>query len=132
MYNFTDSIEKGALQAAATGVLTFAVASKTPYVVMPIVNMVVPVWVFGATTGFAASLLNDVVHSYVKENIHLREKAQDEASMLIGAIVGAGTFLGVLGLMNTNYISELGLWSTLSIGSAGDLIGSFLYNQIRG
>lgn len=129
---FYDSIEKGAISGISTGLLSAFALSNTPLVMMPIINRPVPVWIFGALVGFGSSVATDSIHSLVKSEVHLREKALDEASMIIGALVGAGSFMGILALLSPQYVAEFGLYNALGVGASGDLIGSFLFHQIRG
>ena len=114
------------------GAMTRIVMSENPYVLLPIVNRVVPIWLFGGVIGFVASHINDIVHNFVKSEVHLREKALSEEAMLIAAIVGAGTFTGGLYLLNPGYVGGIGLGACMGIGAGGELIGSWLFNFIRG
>jgi len=127
-----DCLEKSTMQAIATGGMARILLSETPQVLIPFLDRTVPIWLFGGVVGFVASHINDIVHRITKSEVHIREKALDEASMLIGAIVGGGSFVGVLALMNTDYVTGFGLYQALGVGAAGELIGSFAFNLLRG
>ena len=131
-FNYMDCLEKSTITALSMGAMTRMVMSENPYVLIPVINRVVPIWLFGGVVGFIASHINDIVHNFVKSEVHLREKATNEEAMLIAAIVGAGTFTGSLYLINSGYVNGIGLGACVGIGAAGELIGSWLFNLIRG
>ena len=131
-FNYMDCVEKSTLQALSTGIMSHVLLKQTPYVGVPIINRNIPVWLFGGAVGFVASHINDAVHSFVKSEVHIREKAMDEASMIIGALVGGLTFVGVMSIIDTGYVKGFGLYNALGVGASGEIIGSFAFNLLRG
>ena len=132
MYNFMDCMEKSLLQGIATGGMARILLSRTPMVVLPLFNRVVPIWLFGGIIGFVSSHINDGIHMLIKDDVHVRKKAEDEASMVLGAVVGGLSFLGVTALMSQRYVAGFGLYNCIGVGAAGEIVGSFAYNLLRG
>ena len=76
----------------------------------------------GAVAGAVASLASDYIHTFVKNEIPLRQKAADEASLIIGGLVSAGTFSAAL------YCD--GLSSAVIVSVGAELASSFLINMM--
>ena len=131
-FNYLDCLEKSTMQAIATGVMSRVIMRDTPHVLIPLLNRTVPIWLFGGLVGFAASHINDGIHSLVKSEVHIREKALDEASMVIAALVGGITYWGILALLDTAYVEQFGYYNSFGTGAAGEIIGSFAFNLLRG
>ena len=97
---------------------------------LPFANTPAPLWVLGAGAGLVSSLASDYIHEFVKEEIPLKEKAQDEASLLIGAGVSAGSFLLALHLVDRRMIHDYGMVSALAVSVGAELGASFLVNAL--
>ena len=97
---------------------------------LPFTRMPTPLWVLGAGAGLIASLASDYVHEFVKEEIPLKQKAQDEASLLIGSAISAGSFLLALHLVDSRMIHDYGLVSAVGVSVGSELASSFLVNAL--
>ena len=87
-----DMVEKAAIQAAITCAATCLYFGMDQLGYVPYVGETKLCYI-AAGVGGATSVANDLVHSYVLEEIPINKKAEEEAAMVVGA--GAGAFNNV-------------------------------------
>lgn len=118
---------QGAITSCATGLYygTGAVA-RIPYIGDTRLLYVA----FGV--GGITSLVNDYVHKFVKDEVHIKKKAEDQASMLLGAGIGAVAYHISLSVLNPALARDTGMYMNGAIGAGSEIGGSFIYNLIRG
>ena len=133
MYNFNymDCLEKSALQAGFTILAGKYLMPEVTTVLIPFIGRGIPYWVFTGTVGFIASHINDALHNLIKPETHLKHKGEDIESLALGAVVGAGTFMGSLYLMNPRLLSGFGVKSAALVGAGGDILGAVAFNYLR-
>ena len=124
--NYIHPLEKSAIQGVATGIATcvyYGMNAKAR-----IFGSNTKLCYIGAIAGAVSSLLNDAVHSYVKNEVPIRKKAEDQASVGLGVAVGALMYNYVLFLANPNLARDTGIVANSLIGGGSEYAGSFLYN----
>jgi len=122
----------GAISAAA-GYACFALQGKgIPGVFVPMINQTVPLLVAFAVMGAGASLVSDFVHEFAKEEIHLKDKALDEASLVIGTGITLGSYMLAISCANPTLIQEIGLPCLTGTAVAAEVGSSFLLNMVYG
>ena len=82
--------------------------------------------------GTVTSLVNDYVHKFVKDEIHIKKKAEDQASMMLGAGIGAVAYHISLSVLNPALARDTGMYMNGAIGAGSEIAGAFVYNLIRG
>ena len=126
-----EPIEKSAIQGAVTAIATGAYFGMRQKATIPIIGITNLTYVaFGV--GAAASIVNDLIHKFVFEEIHISEKAQDQASMVLAAGLGAVVYNYSMCLVNPNLCRDTGILTNSIIGGGSEIAGSFLYNLIKG
>lgn len=128
---FLEMIEKAILQGAVTGVATCAYFGMEQLAQVPLLGETKMCYV-GVGVGAVASVLNDLVHSYVLEEIPISKKAEEEAALVVGAGTGALMYHFGLSALNPKLASDAGLVANCVIGGGSELGSSFLYNLFRG
>ena len=104
MYNsYMYTLEKAAIQGAVTGAATCLYYGMNALGRVPYFGDVKLCYI-AAGVGAGTSLINDVIHNFVKEEVHISKKAEDEASMVIGAGAGAAIYHLSLSALNPNLI----------------------------
>ena len=93
-------LEKAAIGGcitSAASVITTGVKWKVP-VPIPFTNtpQLLPLWAIAGISGVAASVLNDGAHYLIRNEIPISKKAQDDASLYLGALIGGFTYLGAI------------------------------------
>ena len=119
-------IEKSAIQGVVTGIATCAWYGTGAQA--RIFGKQTKLCYIGAVAGAVTSILNDVVHSFVKEEIPVRKKAEDQLSIGIGVGTGAVMYNFVLLLANPNLARDTGVLTNAVVGGGSEFVGSFLYN----
>ena len=127
---FLNLLEKAAIQGLVTGGATGLYYGTNAIANIPYFNDVKLCYVaFGV--GAFTSLANDYVHKFVKDEIHVKHKAEDQASLILGAGVGAALYHLSLSVLNPALARDTGLYMNAAIGGGSEVAGSFLYNLIR-
>ena len=121
---------KSAIHSSLSALGTIYLFGMNARFEIPYVNTIAPLWSLGAVSGAVASLSSDYVHEFVKEEIPLKEKAQDEASLVISSLVSAGTFIAALHLSNQNMIADYGVASAVAVSVGAELLSSFAVNAL--
>jgi hypothetical protein len=124
-------VEKAALQAVITGGVTALYYGMSAVARVPYCGDCKLMYV-ATVVGGVTSLVNDLIHQFVKEEVHIARKAEDQASLLIGAGVGAAIYHLSLTAINPALARDTGLLMNASIGGGSEIAGSFVYNLIRG
>ena len=130
MWNYVDVLEKSAITGVITGL---ASAVTTGYKLrVPVMGRPVPLVVFTALAGAVSSVLIDCVHKLIKKEIPLNKKAQDEASLYLGAIIGACSYWGIITMYNGYLTRDMGTYTLLLTGAGAETAGSLAFNMLRG
>lgn len=124
-------LEKSAIQGLTTGLFTCVYYGSYAQARIPYIGQTRLCYI-GAGIGAITSLLNDLVHKFVKEEIPIREKANDEMSVALGVGVGAVMYNYILFLANPNLARDTGIVANSLIGGGSEFAGSFLYNLFLG
>lgn len=103
--NLMSAFEKSILQGLTTGVATGVYYGTDALAQIPMIGQTRLIYV-AAAVGGVASLLNDYVHNMVKEEVHISKKAEDEASLLLGAGLGAVMYNFSLAAINPSLASD--------------------------
>lgn len=132
MKQYMNILEKAAISSVITGaasVITTGGNWKVPLVIM---NGTCPLFVFTGLAGAATSLINDGIHYLVKNEIHVSKKAEDEASLYLGVVIGAMAYYGVLYAVNPYLVRDIGAYTILGTGAGAEIASSLTYNMIKG
>ena len=131
---YSDNIVKAVIQ----GILTSTVScywvlnkgSRSLYVNLPLIRKPIPISVFMAVLGAISSVGSDLVHTFIKKEVPISAKTQEQSSMILGALLGGGVMTLGLYLTNGDAIKEYGLLNALLVGGASDIASSFATNMI--
>ena len=129
--DYLHPLEKSVIQGATTGLATCLYYGSNAQATIPIVGQTNLCYI-GAGVGLLSSLVNDGVHKFVKQEIPIREKANDQMSTALGVGVGALMYNYILFLANPNLARDTGIVANSVIGGGGEFAGSFLYNLFLG
>lgn len=94
-------------------------------------NQTCPLFVFAGLSGGIASLVNDGLHKLVKNEVHISKKAQDDASLYLGAVVGAASYYATIYFLNPYLVRDLGTWTILATGTIAETASNFAYDLIK-
>lgn len=129
--NLMSAVEKSIIQGLTTGIVTGCYYGTNALARVPVVGSMRLIYVT-AIVGGVTSLLNDYVHNFVKDEVHISKKAEDEASLVLGAGLGAVMYNFSLSAINPSLARDTGIWLNSAIGAGSELAGSFVYNLMRG
>ena len=129
--SYLGTAEKAGIQGAVTGAATCLYYGMNAVARVPFIGDTKLCYV-AACVGVATSVADDLIHKFVKEEVQISKKAEDEASMVIGAGAGAAMYHLSLTAINPALAKDTGLLMNACIGGGSELAGSFIYNLIRG
>ena len=90
----------------------------------------VPLWAIAFVSGAAAGSVSDAIHIFVKDEIHIKQKAQDEAAMFLGALVSGLLYYGTVYAVNSGLAGDIGYVKSFAVGAGAELAASFLSNML--
>ena len=129
-------LEKAAISTVITGaasVLTTGARWKVPCSMFGLMRgQTCPLYVFAGLSGAIASLVNDGIHYLVKNEIHISKKAQDDASLYLGAVIGALSYYGTVYVLNPYLARDIGTWTLVATGMAAETASNFAFDLING
>ena len=116
----------GAVSSAATVYLTGASTAR----IDTLDGIMVPFWAVSFAGGVISSLASDAIHTIVKDEIHLKQKAEDEASLFLGALLSGLIYYGSFYLTGPDIANDIGYVKGIAIGAASEIAASFLGNML--
>ena len=129
-------IEKAAISSVVTGaasIVTTGAKWKVPCSIFGLMRgQTCPLYVFAALSGAIASMVNDGIHYLVKNEIHVSQKARDDASLYLGAVVGALSYYGTIYALNPYLARDIGTWTLVATGMGAETASNFIYDLIKG
>ena len=128
---YLEPVEKSAIQGAVTALATGLYYGMDQRANIPLVGTTNLTYIaFGV--GAVASIVNDIVHKFVFEEIHVSKKAEDQASMVLAAGLGAVIYNYSLCAINPNLCRDTGIVTNSFIGGGSEIAGSLIYNLLKG
>lgn len=128
--NLVKAVIQGILTSTATTYWVLNRGQRSLYINLPLVNQTIPVYVFTGILGSLSSMGSDLLHTFIRNEVPVSSKTQEQGSMILGALLGGAIFSAGLYLTNKQAINEYGLWNAMLIGGASDVIASFGSNLI--
>ena len=127
MNQYLHPIEKSLINAGITGLVTCMYYGYYQRAQVPYIGPAKLCYVAGAVGGIT-SIANDLMHTFVKEEVPIRKKAEDQASVVLGAGVGAVMYNYTMCLVNPSLCEDTGIITNSIIGGGSEIASSFLYN----
>ena len=118
-------LPKAAIHGAVSGFSTSFLVTQGERVYLPYLKVDVPIWAVGFCSGVLSSFGSDIVHNIVKDDVHIKNKTQDEVSMFLSALLGGLFFYGSLYLSGPTLPDEVGYLKSFAIGAAGEIASAF-------
>ena len=129
-----DEIVKALLQGGLTSLASvyyvLNTSNENMYIRISLLNRTLPVWAVAGALGSVSSLASDGLHKFVKKEVPINSKAQDEASMVLGALLSGGLFAGALYLTNASALQEYGMINAIGVGAGSEIASSFITNML--
>ena len=128
MDSYLHPLEKAVINAGITGLATCIYYGTYQRAYVPYIGTTRLCYIAGGV-GAITSIANDLIHKFVKEEIPLRKKAEDYASIGLGVGTGALVYNYALFLVNPTLAKQTGIVSNSLIGGGSEFASSFLYNM---
>lgn len=89
-----------------------------------------PVWVFGAGLGMAATIVGDVLHQYVLPHLNSNKRLQHLESAAIVPAAGAGAYVLGSKMANDSILSSLGMTEVALHGAVASFASTYIYENV--
>lgn len=125
-------LPKALIHGATSSAGTVFLVGMNTYARLPYFGQGVsaPLWAVAFAGGVIASLASDAVHNYVKDEIHIKQKAQDEASLFLGAVLSGLFFYGSFYITGPDLANDIGYVKSFAVGAGSEIAASFIANMI--
>ena len=130
--SFIPMLEKAVAQGTIISAVSYFCYPRIRSIRVNFTRRPISAFALFAVMGAASSLVSDGIHTFVKEEIHINEKANDEASLLVGTCISAASLYCVMYLANPRLAAEYGYGCAIAAGAAGEFGASFLVNLFAG
>lgn len=127
-----EAIEKAGINGIITGAATaalFGMGAKVRTPFMP--QQLMPLYLLTFVGGSLSSLVTDVTHEFVKEELPVSQKANDRASVMTSMVLNGALFYGALYLAGDGIANDFGVWQAIAVGAASEWVGSASYTQLK-
>ena len=135
MITYLTVLEKAAITGGVTGVASMLTTGTRWSVPCPTFfgygSGTCPLWVYAILVGAAASGVSDAAHYLIRHAIPINQKAQDEGSLYLGAIMGALSYYGLMYISNPFLARDMGALTLLATGMGAEMGASFIYAMIQ-
>ena len=128
---FIHTLEKAGLNGAIAGVATCGLFGTKAAVYVPFVNSTAPLYALAFGVGALGSVTGDLVHQFIKSEIHISEKASDSASLFLGMGINGGMFAALLYVFDPLVLSDFGVIQAFGVGAASEFAGSASYSYLK-
>ena len=126
-----DFFEKAGLNGIAAGAGTLTVFGTNAKVFMPYFGSNVNLAAVAFGLGAVGSLLGDLAHKFIKEEVDISEKWKDRTSLLSGVALNGALFTGLLYCYNREVANDFGYATAFLIGGGSEFIGTASYNYLK-
>jgi hypothetical protein len=126
-----EAVEKAGINGLLTGGASALLFGTQAQIASPFGNQTIPFPVFTGLVGAGGSLIGDAIHLMMKEAIPISKKANDQASVISGAIINGILFGGLLYAYQPAVLNDFGLPKALMVGAGAEFIGSAGYTYLK-
>ena len=126
-----DAVEKAGLNGLTAGAATLAFFTPKAKVFMPWANSNVPLSAVAFGVGATGSLIGDLIHKYVNNDVDISEKAKHQTSFYTGLAVNGALFCGLLCLYDKSVCDDFGWATAMGMGALSEFVGSSGYSYLK-
>ena len=128
---FLDAVEKAGLNGITAGALTLPIFGTQATVFVPMANSNVPLSALAFAIGAGGSIVGDILHKFINEEVDISEKWKDRTSLIAGVAINAGLFYGALCYFDPEVCKDFGTMTALCIGGGAELVGTGTYSYLK-
>ena len=126
-----DCCEKAGLNGIAAGAATLGLFGTKAKVYMPYFNSNVSLSALALGVGAVGSIIGDLAHKFIKDEVSISEKWKDRTSLLSGVAINGALFTGLLYLYNDQVAKDFGIATGFLVGGGSEFLGSASYNYLK-
>ena len=126
-----EAVEKAGINGIVCGVATLPLFGSSATITAPFTNSSMPLWLFSTVVGGCSSLVGDLAHLAMKEDVAISEKWNNRSTLLISAGVNAALFYGGMCMLSPAVGRDFGMIRSVIVAGGGELVGSALYSYAK-
>lgn len=128
---FMETIEKAGINGIITGAASVALFGASATVIPPMMNMTMPLYAYLFLGGAVSSLITDGFHLFLKDEIPVSKKANDQTSVIAGLAINAIVFAGLLEVADSNIAADFGRLTALAVGAGAEWAAASSYTYLK-
>ena len=126
-----EAVEKAGINGIVCGAGSAALFGTGATLRAPFTNSSMPMWLFSFLLATGSSLVGDVAHLAMKENVAISEKWNNRSTLLVSAGANAALFYGAMFTLTPGVCRDVGMIRTLLLAGGSELVGSALYSYAK-
>ena len=126
-----EAFEKAGLNGVAAGAGTLCIFGTGAKVFMPYFGSNVNLGALAFGVGAVGSLVGDLAHKFIKDDVDISEKWKDRTSLLTGMAINGALFTGLLCLYDREVCKDFGYGMGFLVGAGSEFLGSASYNYLK-
>lgn len=128
---FGDAFEKAGLNGLTAGAATLVLFSPKAKIYSEFAQSNVPLACLGFGAGVLGSLIGDLVHKFVNNDVEISEKWKHRTSLLSGIGINGVLYTAILCAYNKEVCKDYGFALAFLVGSGSEFIGSGSYSYLK-
>ena len=126
-----EAFEKAGINGIVTGAATAALFGTKAKVVVPMTTRLIPLYCATFLCGAVTSFATDGVHEFIKEEIPVSRKFNDQMSVISSTLLNGALFYGALRLYSPGVARDFGAIQAFAVGAGSEWVGSASYTQLK-
>ena len=126
-----EALEKAGINGAVCGAATLPLFGSSTRLQAPFTNSSMPLWLYAFLIGGGSSLVGDMAHLAMKQDVAISEKWNNRSTLLVSAGVNTALFFGTMCVLSPQVCRDIGIVRTAVIAGGGELVGSALYSYLK-
>ena len=126
-----EAVEKAGINGIVCGIGTLPLFGSRATITAPFTNSSMPLWLFATLIGAGSSLVGDIAHLAMKDDVAISEKWNNRSTLLVSAGVNAALFYGGMCVLSPQVGRDFGMIRSLIVAGGGELVGSALYSYAK-
>lgn len=126
-----DTIQKAGLNGITSGLATTAWFGSGARVYLGLANSEVPLYLLAFSAGATGSIMGDIAHSFIFDDVDISEKWKHRTSLITGITINAGLFVGLLCFYDKKVCDDFGWMLGAGVGGLSELVGSGVYSNLK-
>ena len=126
-----DALEKAGINGLIAGAATIPLFGTDATIFVPFANSSAPLSVLAFAVGATGSIVGDLAHCFIKDDVDISEKWKDRASLISGVVINGALFAGLLHMYDPKILEDFGKLKAVAVGGGAEFAGAASYSYLK-